>query len=307
MNFTFLIKNCKIIKLIFVFLFFGSTKIFCNPATIQVSFIPEISELTSKNPLFKQYSQDVELSYKNLALQKEIILFFYKYQVTQEDTLLSIAARCNIPFETIATLNRISSIHENIQGKEIFLPTAPGIFVAENPENTIEKIISCRSFETTEKMCYTLEKGIFYFLENEKLSSTERIFFLNDKIQSPLPTGILSSDYGLRISPITGKNLFHNGIDLAAKLNTPILACLTGTVVECGYSNVYGNYVVILHDNNIKSFYAHLSSFACQKDTIVSTGEVIGYVGVTGLTTGPHLHFEIYVSGETKDPLDFIN
>ena len=105
MNFTFLIKNCKIIKLIFVFLFFGSTKFFCNPATIQVSFIPEISELNSKNPLFKQYSQDVELSYKNLALQKEIILFFYKYQVTQEDTLLSIAARCNIPFETIIKLS----------------------------------------------------------------------------------------------------------------------------------------------------------------------------------------------------------
>jgi murein DD-endopeptidase MepM/ murein hydrolase activator NlpD len=62
-----------------------------------------------------------------------------------------------------------------------------------------------------------------------------------------------------------------------------------------------------LHDNNIKSFYAHLDSFNCKKNDFVATGQIIGYVGLTGLTTGPHLHFEIYYSGETKDPWEIIN
>ena len=147
----------------------------------------------------------------------------------------------------------------------------------------------------------------FYFLENQKLIGTERIFFLNDNIRSPLPNGILSSEYGMRQSPISGKDLFHNGIDLAAELKTPVLSCLSGKILECGYNSTYGNFVVVLHDDNMKSFYAHLDSFACKQDDYVSTGQIIGYVGVTGLTTGPHLHFEIYVSGQTKDPWKLIN
>ena len=142
---------------------------------------------------------------------------------------------------------------------------------------------------------------------SERFNSTERIFFLEDRIKSPLPEGILSSKYGLRVSPITGKKLFHNGIDLAAELGTEIQACLNGSVKDCGYDSVYGNYIIITHDNSIESFYAHLGSFNIKKGDLVFQGDVIGYVGTTGLTTGPHLHFEVYVSGQTKDPLTLID
>lgn len=271
------------------------------------SFFPEIEELSSKNPVFKQYSQDVENSYKLIAQNKICFPFFYKYFATENDTLLTISSRCNISYETLASLNRIPSVHADITNKYIYLPTSPGLFIPKEPLTTIESILNLRNFENLEYSCYNIDGELFIYLQNEKFSSTERLFFLDDRIRSPLPQGILSSEYGLRKSPISGKILFHNGIDLAAELNTPVLACLSGKIIECGYSEVYGNYVVILHDNNIKSFYAHLSSYTREKNSLVSTGDVIGYVGITGLTTGPHLHFEIYVSGQTKDPWTLIN
>ena len=270
-------------------------------------FFPTITNLTSQNPVFKQYSQDVEQNYKNLATDKETSLLIYKYIPTKDDTLMSIAARCNISYDSIATLNRISSIHSNISGKTILLPTLPGLFIPKKSQNTIESLLLCRKFDKSEVLCYIINDEEFYFLENQKLIGTERIFFLNDNIRSPLPNGILSSEYGMRQSPISGKDLFHNGIDLAAELKTPVLSCLSGKILECGYNSTYGNFVVVLHDDNMKSFYAHLDSFACKQDDYVSTGQIIGYVGVTGLTTGPHLHFEIYVSGQTKDPWKLIN
>ena len=273
----------------------------------KTDFFPTITELSSKNPIFKQFSQDVEINYKKIALEKETNLMFYKYRATKDDTLHFIAARCNISYDSIATLNHISSIHSDISGKILLIPTVPGLFVPKNGISTIEKIMLCRNFDTSEILCYNINNEEFYFLENTKFDETERMFFLNDNIRSPLPNGILSSRYGLRNSPISGKPLFHNGIDLAAELNSPVLSCLSGKVLECNYNDVYGNYVVILHDNNMKSFYAHLSSFACEKGAYVTTGQIIGYVGLTGLTTGPHLHFEVYVSGQTKDPWELIN
>lgn len=275
--------------------------------TLNQQYFPEIQELNSKNPIFKQYSQDVENSYKNIAQNKDTYLMFYKYFTKEGDTLLSISSRCNIPYESIATINRIPSLHYDISDKYIYLPTVPGIFITKSSTTMIEKLLNLRNFEKSQIPCYNLNDDFFYFVANEKFTSTERLFFLNDKMQSPLPQGILSSKYGLRKSPISGKDLFHNGIDLAADLGTPVLACLSGTIFECGYSEVYGNYVVILHDNNIKSFYAHLEKFTKEKNSYVSTGEIIGYVGITGLTTGPHLHFEVYVSGQTKDPWLLIN
>ena len=301
-------------KVFFIFLFFS---ILFVPSYSQnqisissfnnTDFFPTISDLSSKNPIFKQYSQDIELNYKKLATEKETTLMFYKYNTTKNDTLHSIAARCNISYDSIATLNRISSIHTDISNKTLLLPTLPGLFIPKDGNSTIEKIMLCRNFDTSEIIRYTINDSEFYFLENEKFDATERIFFLNDNICSPLPNGILSSKYGLRNSPITGKPLFHNGIDLAANINSPVLACLNGKILNCDYNDVYGNYVVILHDNNMKSFYAHLNSFSCKIGDYVTTGQVIGYVGTTGLSTGPHLHFEVYISGQTKDPWQMIN
>ncbi|MCM1320956.1 MAG: M23 family metallopeptidase [Bacteroides sp.] len=143
----------------------------------------------------------------------------------------------------------------------------------------------------------------FFFIPDGKLNPTERAFFLDSSMKSPLPPGILTSGYGLRISPISGTEKFHNGIDLAAPEGTEVYACKAGIVKQTGSSPVYGKFVIIGHDERMSSFYAHLSAMHVSAGDAVSGGDVIGEVGTTGASTGPHLHFEVLSDGKGIDPV----
>ena len=117
----------------------------------------------------------------------------------------------------------------------------------------------------------------------------------------------LTSLFGYRIHPITGKAHSHTGIDIPASGGTPILACKSGQVVTSAYHYSYGNYVVIDHGNGNSTLYAHMSSRAVSEGQMVTQGQTIGYVGTTGSSTGNHLHLEVRdnytrVDPETKFP-----
>lgn len=116
--------------------------------------------------------------------------------------------------------------------------------------------------------------------------------------------GQITSKYGKRTHPITGKESFHTGIDIAGSTGDNIIASLSGKVVSAGwYNSVYGNVIIINHGNNIQTFYAHLDKILVKSGQNVDSGDVIGKMGSTGLSTGPHLHFEIRINGEHVDPL----
>lgn len=115
----------------------------------------------------------------------------------------------------------------------------------------------------------------------------------------------MSSSYGLRNHPVLKKKIFHSGIDLAAKTGTPIYASANGKVTTAGYSEHYGNYIIIQHKGNYKTLYGHMLKKAVAKKNIVRQGELIGFVGSTGRSTGPHLHFEIFESNKNIDPYKF--
>ena len=104
----------------------------------------------------------------------------------------------------------------------------------------------------------------------------------------------VSSSFGMRVHPITGLASFHQGIDLAAPAGTPILAAYSGQVIVAGPAGNLGNAVVLAHDESRRTRYGHMSSVAVQANTWVEQGQVIGYVGSTGRSTGPHLHFEYW-------------
>lgn len=120
----------------------------------------------------------------------------------------------------------------------------------------------------------------------------------------PLPTSCmtLTSAFGYRIHPITGRPHSHTGTDIAAPYGTPIKAVKSGVVTISEYGSSYGNYVVISHGDGTTSLYAHMSSRAASAGDVVSQGDVIGYVGSTGNSTGNHLHLEIRVNGSRVDP-----
>lgn len=122
----------------------------------------------------------------------------------------------------------------------------------------------------------------------------------------PLPGyNTLSSLYGNRIHPVTGKPNSHTGIDIPAAGGTKILAAKSGVVTTSTYNSSYGNYVVVSHSDGTSTLYAHMRQRAVSKGQTVSQGQVVGYVGTTGSSTGNHLHFEIRVNGSRVDPVDY--
>ena len=122
----------------------------------------------------------------------------------------------------------------------------------------------------------------------------------------PMPSsGVVTSEFGLRLHPVYGVFRQHWGIDIQANYGANIIASDSGTVIISEYNSSYGNYIVIDHGNGFTTLYAHMSSRAVGVGAAVGKGQIIGYVGTTGVSTGPHLHFEVSKNGEKVDPLKY--
>lgn len=121
----------------------------------------------------------------------------------------------------------------------------------------------------------------------------------------PVPGGI-GSGFGYRTHPVTGQRRMHTGVDMHASQGDPIHACRAGVVVMAGWNGGYGNCVVIDHGDGMATLYGHQSRIAVHEGELVHTGQVIGYVGSTGMSTGPHLHFEVRINGNPVDPVPYL-
>ena len=118
--------------------------------------------------------------------------------------------------------------------------------------------------------------------------------------------GRVSSSYGYRIHPILGYKKLHTGIDFAASSGTPIKASKSGKVIRASFNSSYGNHVIIDHGNGVTTLYAHMSAMNTSYGAGVSQGQVIGYVGSTGMSTGPHLHLEFRLNGNLVNPASYL-
>ena len=116
----------------------------------------------------------------------------------------------------------------------------------------------------------------------------------------------LTSPYGYRIHPTLGYNKFHNGVDLANSQGTPIYATRSGKVTVATYGSTYGYYVTINHGDGYSSLYAHMTHYVVSKGDTVKKGQLIGYMGSTGRSTGSHLHFSIFYNGSSVNPMNYI-
>ena len=116
-------------------------------------------------------------------------------------------------------------------------------------------------------------------------------------------SGQVTSGFGIRKHPVFNDMRMHSGIDIGASHGTNVVAADSGTVITSAYNSSYGNYVVISHGSGVTTLYAHLSSRSVSVNASVTKGQVIGLVGSTGISTGPHLHFEVSVNGSRVNPL----
>ena len=120
-------------------------------------------------------------------------------------------------------------------------------------------------------------------------------------------TGIVTSGFGYRSDPISGETLFHDGLDIANQIGTPVFAPADGIVKATGVLQNFGNAVVIGHpESGVETIFGHLSNYTVQAQQMVKRGDLIGFVGNTGKSTGPHLHYEIRQNGRAINPCPFI-
>jgi murein DD-endopeptidase MepM/ murein hydrolase activator NlpD len=118
--------------------------------------------------------------------------------------------------------------------------------------------------------------------------------------------GFLGRGFGVKPDPFTGESRLHSGIDVAAAVGTPVHATADGRVLSAEYQPQFGNIVTIDHGGGIVTCYGHLSRFAIKAKAKVRRGDVIGYVGSTGYSTGPHCHYEVHIDGRPVNPLSYI-
>lgn len=276
---------------------------------INTSRIPYIEKPESKNLVFRQFIEDAD--YNTKKNKKDILYTFYKLHVPQNMDFLWLSSRLSPVYkDTIATLNRLSSADFDIAEKDIIICSFSGLFIPELPLTNWEMLLHKEFIsgrQTDNIKLFIIDGKKFFFLEDERFDSTTYLFFLDTNMISPLKSKVLTSNYGYRVSPISGKWKFHSGIDLAAPEGSDVFACKAGEVSQTGFNSTYGNYIIILHYNGMTSVYAHLSEILTEKGKKINGGALIGKVGTTGASTGPHLHFEIRKNGNPTDPGKLIN
>jgi hypothetical protein len=276
---------------------------------------PVIDRLESGDMVFRQYKDDVGNARVLLADRRRQTeqgdalveaLTIYEYTVKGED-MLDLAARCGVSEGAIATLNRLAHIQDLADDAVVYLPSMRGIFIPERPENDLEMLLSS-SREGEDGVIITVRKDgaseRFLFIPGAEFRPTERTFFFSGGFHFPLPPREfrLTSGFGPRINPVTGNLRLHQGLDLAASEGTAVYAAREGIVIDIGDDAVYGKYVIIEHNDNWTSLYGHLSNVDAVLRKSVKSGSLIGRVGSTGQSTGPHLHFEIRRHGAAQNP-----
>ena len=305
--------------LLFFFLLFAGPGAYSAEAQ-SIPSLPVIIRLDTRDIAFRQYQQDVEASRRlifssrqNLdaaALAQTIVssMTIYSYTPREGEDLFGIAARCNIPYGTLASLNRLSNQEDMLPGRVLLLPSAPGIFISETPGTSLERLIYSSRAEYAESQGLVLtilregRNERFRFVPGGDFSPTERVFFFNRGFNFPLQNYRITSSFGYRINPVTGRHGMHHGLDLAAPEGSDVSAARSGTVIAQGEDTILGKYIIIAHDNDWTSLYGHLSEINTVLRQEVQSATLIGKVGATGQTTGPHLHFELRQSGQSQDP-----
>ncbi len=277
---------------------------------------PRIRSLSPTDAVFAQLCADVEAARGLLASRAASaeaavgMLTVYEYLPEAGDSLMSVAARCALPYETISTANRIGAGGDLVRGKPLLLPSMPGVFVPERPETDMERIADAARPESAPSAAVSLtvdgRRVRFRYYPGAEFTPTERAFFLNIAFRFPLPAARVTSSFGLRRNPVTGNLKLHEGVDLAAPAGTEVYATRDGVVAAVGRDEIYGIYIVIEHDGAWRSVYGHLSEALAVLRKPVRSGTIIGKVGSTGQSTGPHLHFELRRNGEARDPASLL-
>lgn len=270
---------------------------------------PEITSLGSADVVFQQHQDGVARYYKRSRTGAALPnLEIYRYEPEAGESLIAVASKLMVPYSALASLNRLahSEIPDDVD--TLLVPNVPGVFIPEKPQNELETLmwdLRRKRLEEARPVAVRLDGRVqrFRFFPGSDFDRVERLAFLRLLFRRPVRDTVISSHYGFRKSPVTGEPQFHGGVDFATSVGVPVIAAREGRVTGTGYDPLYGKYVLLRHDGGYESFYGHLHEINVRLNDEVSSGMIIGKVGNSGRSTGPHLHFEIRQHGKHRDPL----
>ncbi|WP_246798652.1 M23 family metallopeptidase [Deferribacter autotrophicus] len=274
--------------------------------TIKIAIISLISiffiTIVSLFLLSKLYSERKQmLSYKSENELLKIRLTEYAKKVNEIESKLVYLENLEKQVRELAQFNDEKNKKLAIGGKEIDILREYSA-VAERKEteffNDLNNILLSLSSEIEKKQNSLSE--LINFLEEQ------RLMMLSTPSVWPV-RGWISSKFGYRLSPFTGKRVFHEGIDIAARYGAPVRATAKGIVIYAGYKPGYGKLVTIDHGFGYVTRYAHNSKILVKVGQRVEKGDIIAKVGSSGHSTGPHVHYEVLVNGIPVNPIEFIN
>ncbi len=243
--------------------------------------------------------------------EENLDLYYTVYRVRKGDMIGNLAEAFGVTQDTLISVNNIRSSRLIQIDQCLRIPSMPGILYSVRKDGeTAESIAASYKVSDTKiakvnhiEKGTALTAGTQLFVPDAELDWVTRQEINGDLFMRPLKSRYyISSRFGWRSSPFTGERSYHGGIDMACPAGTPVYAALLGTVTTAGWSDIYGNYVIITHYSGYKSLYGHMSKITVKKGQFVSTGTKIGEVGSTGLSTGPHLHFTVYKNGNAVNP-----
>ena len=237
---------------------------------------------------------------------------FKDYTVRKGDTVSGIASRAGLRnFGTLLSVNNIDNARRISAGQTLRIPSTDGLLYTVKKNETLAGIATTHKVNVTALLDAndltheTLSVGQKLFIPGASLSSFELRKALGELFIYPI-MGRLTSPFGYRNDPFTGARSFHSGIDLAAPIGTSVKATLDGRIAETGFNRIFGNYVIITHDRGYQSLYGHLSAIYVKRGQYVTQGAIVGAVGNTGYSTGPHLHLSIYKNGSLINPFSVL-
>ncbi len=191
-------------------------------------------------------------------------------------------------------------VYRNVRDKyiELFCDTTSVEEVLDGPSQTTPTPTTVTTMATVTPTAILTNQQETGDTVDDSLAAKENMLLLTantaslNSMQIPVE-GQITSPFGYRIHPIYGTRLFHNGVDIGADAGTPIVAALNGVVEKAEYNDSYGYYVILNHGKDFKTVYAHCSQLQVEVGQTVPKGQEIALVGSTGVSTGPHLHFEV--------------
>lgn len=215
--------------------------------------------------------------------------------------------------EMQAQLMRLDALGERVQGlagvkpQEFNFKEPPGRGGAE-PSGAEDRPLSMHDFKhALDAVAKDVERRADYMNVVETALMSNKLKTKLLPTTQPVNVSYNASSFGWRLDPFTGRQAFHEGIDFAATIGTPIIAAAGGVVIAAEYHHDFGNMLEIDHGNDIVTRYAHASRLLVKVGDIVRRGQHIADVGSTGRSTGPHLHFEVRVKGVAQDPSKFLS